>query len=719
MRQRERRNKQRRQQLKEVFIFAGTTEGRTLAEELILEGVPCTVSVATEYGTYDMAEAEGLRLLAGRLTKEEMREKFASGDYACVVDATHPFATVVTKEIKEAAAEEGLPCLRLSRATKHTESDRGVYVDSLNEALDYLKKSSGNILLTTGSKDLSKIAKGIGDNERLYARVLPSSESIGLCEDAGLKGRHVIAMQGPFSEKMNIALIEALNAKYILTKETGNTGGFEEKLSAAKKTGAIPVIIRNPELAQKRGAEAQKEGTADTVSYFKGNALEVKEKLSDILGISMNIEETCSLSLVGLGPGRPNLMTKAAEAAIANADVVFGAERLIKSVEKLLHGKPSFPWYQSDKILDYLKEHLEYSKPVVLFSGDTGFFSGAVTMLRDLRKRGEEEDYDVELFCGISSVVYFCSKIGVAWHDARLISRHGRGCNVIGNVRNHKKCLLLVSDVEELNALGETFCKAEQEGILPKLHIFYGYQLSYPEEVVDETDAEGLRQIGAKGLYVLMIVNDGAGETVITPGLPDGAFIRDKAPMTKEEVRVLSLSKLQLTRDAVLYDIGAGTGSISVEAALLCTDGQVYALEYKEDALEVTRRNKEHFCLENMEVISGKAPEGLEELPKPSHAFIGGSAGNMREILEVLLEKNPEIRIVVNCIALETLSELLNILKELPVTEPEYVQLTASRGEKVGKYHLLKSQNSIFIVSFNGMKPSGIATDRLSDGDKS
>ena len=148
--------------------------------------------------------------------------------------------------------------------------------------------------------------------------------------------------------------------------------------------------------------------------------------------------------------------------------------------------------------------------------------------------------------------------------------------------------------------------------------------------------------------------------------------------MTKEEVRTVSLSKLRLTADSVCYDVGAGTGSLSIEMALRAHQGQVWAIEKKEDAL---------------------APEALKDLPAPTHAFIGGSSGNLKEIVKLLLEKNPQVRIVINCITLETVSEALETAKEFGFEENEIVQLSAARSKAIGRYHMMMGENPIYIIT--------------------
>ena len=174
--------------------------------------------------------------------------------------------------------------------------------------------------------------------------------------------------------------------------------------------------------------------------------------------------------------------------------------------------------------------------------------------------------------------------------------------------------------------------------------------------------------------------------------------------MTKEEVRSVSLSKLRLTEDSICYDVGAGTGSVSVEMALRADQGQVFAIEKKEEAAALLEENKQKFAVDNLEIIKGEAPQALENLPAPTHAFIGGSSGNLKEIVALLLGKNPQVRIVINCITLETISEALDVLKEYGFQQREVVQLAASRSKEIGRYHLMMGENPIYIITCQNPK---------------
>ena len=182
-------------------------------------------------------------------------------------------------------------------------------------------------------------------------------------------------------------------------------------------------------------------------------------------------------------------------------------------------------------------------------------------------------------------------------------------------------------------------------------------------------------------------------------GIPDDEFIRGEVPMTKSEVRSVVLSRLALSSDSVVYDVGAGTGSVSVECALAAYDGEVFAVEKEADAVDLIRQNKLKFRTDNLRVIAGRAPEALAELPAPTHAFIGGSSGNMRGIVSLILDKNPRCRIVAAAISLETAAELCAIMKETGFAETEVVCLNVSKARRAGDYNLMIGQNPVYIFT--------------------
>lgn len=461
------------------------------------------------------------------------------------------------------------------------------------------------------------------------------------------------------------------------------------------------------------------------------------------------------LALVGIGVGARKARTLEAQEALEGAQVIFGAPAVLRMLQEdpvfcerdqgtertVLFGSKRehrtwIPEYDSRKILAYLEEHPEIRRAAVAYSGDSGFYSGAASMAALVRSGRNSNPADLggragcsgaasmavldgnsdsgdfsgqqlpglRLVCGVSSISWFAARAGIPWQDMKILSSHGRECNVVGQVRRHPKCFLLLSGVEDLRRTGALLEEAQNRGVLGELRLICGYSLSRPEEEIRECTAAQLREADREGLYVLYIEHRDAMDTPVVPGLPDSAFTRGKVPMTSAEIRALSLCRLRLTAQAVLYDVGAGTGSVSVEAALMCPEGTVYSIERSEKAVALLKENRDRFCLSNMRIIEGEAPEALDALPAPTHAFIGGSGGNLKEILRLLLRKNPTVRIVVNCITMETLMEIRAALEKLPVCDVEWTQVSAARGDTLGRYHYLRAQNPVFVISFTGRK---------------
>ena len=245
----------------DILIFAGTTEGRLLAEYASAKGIGCYVSVATEYGETLLRDLENATVLTGRMDGQAIRTFIEEKKIRLVIDATHPFARAVTENIRAACAEAGkhLPvrCVRCLRQDdkvcggpecgEEPEETSGIIrVDSVQEAVEYLQQTTGNILITTGSKELKLYTEIRDYRDRCYARVLSAGPSVQESVRLGFEGSHLIAMQGPFSVEMNLALLHQTKAAYFVTKETGRAGGFEEKLEAAQKAGAVLVVIGRP-----------------------------------------------------------------------------------------------------------------------------------------------------------------------------------------------------------------------------------------------------------------------------------------------------------------------------------------------------------------------------------------------------------------------------------------------------------------------------------------
>ena len=185
-------------------------------------------------------------------------------------------------------------------------------------------------------------------------------------------------------------------------------------------------------------------------------------------------------------------------------------------------------------------------------------------------------------------------------------------------------------------------------------------------------------------------------------GIKDEEFIRGKVPMTKAEIRAMVMVKAAIQPGDIVADIGAGTGSLSIEAALCCPKGAVYSIERNPEGIELIRKNAEKFGCRNIHTIAGTAPEAMEGLPKMDVIIIGGSSGNMNEIIRLLLDKNPKVRIVINCITLETVTEAMNAIRDFSLTDVDIVQLSAARSKSIGRYHMMMGENPIYIISCSG-----------------
>ena len=658
-----------------VVIFAGTTEGRELAEFLARQEVRAHAFVATEYGETLLRGGGSLTVHQGRLDEKQMEETLRELKPEAAVDATHPYAAVVSGNIRRAAEAAGIRYIRLLRAEEAVSEEDCVSVDSVEEAAVFLAGTEGKILAATGSKELAKYTAIPGYRERVTARVLSTAEAVAACEKLGFRGKNLICMQGPFSEELNTALLRQIGARWLVTKESGKEGGFGEKIRAAKKAGARVVLIGRPDPAEE-GADG----------------FAVRRLLCGLLKIRTKRE----ITLAGIGMGGEGAMTEEARQALNEAELVIGSGRMLAEAHSL--GKPCFDSYKAEEIREYVENHPEYERVVILLSGDVGFYSGA-------RKLGQVfADQKIRICCGIASPVYLCGRLSMPWEDVKLLSLHGRAENLIGAVRANAKVFALAGGGDGVNALCEKLLYYGFSNVT----VYVGERLSYPEERIRRGTPKELLGQSFDPLCSVLIENPNPEKRSVC-GLEDEAFIRGKVPMTKSEVRSVSLAKLGLTRDAVVYDVGAGTGSVSVEAALLAPEGAVYAVEKKEEAVALLKENRQKFAADNLFVVPGLAPEALEELPAPTHVFIGGSSGNLRQIMELALAKNPGARIVLNAIALETAAEALECVKTLPVKDADICCVTVGKAREVGNYHMMMGQNPVYIISCTGDGTGGAA----------
>lgn len=647
-----------------LLLFAGTTEGREIVHCCAGLDVAVYACVATEYGQALLGEQPNLTVLAGRKTADDMIRLIEELSPRLVIDATHPYAQEVTANIRLACSRTGTEYLRLLRQSECGMQDC-VFVPDTRAAAEYLAAHTGNVLLTTGSKELAAYTALPHYQERLYARVLPVRESIEHALSLGFSGRNLICMQGPFSRELNAAMLRSVHAHWLVTKDTGEAGGFEEKLLAAKDAGAKVLVIHRP---------VEEDGVSLS---------ECRELLARLFAKA----EKKEIIILGAGPGAEGLLTGQAAEACRRAQLLIGAPRVVQSLSQLC---PNTLHAILPGEIAQLVEQSPYQRIVIAMSGDIGFYSGAKKLLPLLEK------YSPVLLPGISSVIYFCSRLGVGWEDAVLCSSHGRSCNYIAKIHRSHKVLLLSGGSQSVRCILETLT----EYGLGDVRVSVGENLSYPNEKITVGTAQELSSREFDPLALLLVENPCPHHR--TPGLPDEAFLRGEIPMTKSEVRAVTLSKLALSKDAVCWDVGAGTGSVALEMAIAAEDGMVFAVECNAAACALIEQNKRHLGVANLSVVPGLAPEALQALDAPTHVFIGGSKGNLKGIVQAALLKNPHVRIVINTVTAESFAEAVSILKELPVREVEILQISAARSRKAGAYHLMTAQNPIFLFSCTG-----------------
>ena len=651
-----------------LCVFAGTSEGRQLVKWLAsFDGLSITACAATEYGGELLEEIPGVKVSAQRLDEGQMEAFFKEENFDYVVDATHPYAPIVTENIRNACTATGTAYLRLLRDGGLPEDC--VCVDSTADAVEWLSHREETVLLTVGSKELAAYKGLPGFAERYYARVLPVADSIELCKQVGVPTAHIIAMQGPFTKELNGAILHATGARILVTKQTGTKGGFWEKAEAARATGAQLLVIGRPDHVA--GLSFQ-----ETAAFLCGE-----------LGLTPKKRVT----VVGIGPGDREHRTLAAEKAIAQADCLIGAKRMLEAVAA--PGQTREEQIAPKKIVEAIQAHPECTRFTVVMAGDIGFYSGTKKLLPMLK------DWEVTLEPGLSSLVTLCAKLGTSYEDVVPVSLHGRDCDIARALRRHKRIFALVGGENGMGDLCRTLCDAD----LGEARVSVGEALGYPEEKITVGTAEELSKMTFHKLSVALI--EWNGETVVTHGLPDGTFQRGShengtpVPMTKREIRSAALSHLELTENAICWDIGAGTGSVAIEMALQADRGQVFAIEKKPEALALLRENALRLHVTNLTAVEGLAPAACEALPAPTHVFIGGSSGQMEALLTLIWKKNPQARIVASAVALETVGELARCAK---VYGGEGVCITVANTRAAGPYTLMQGQNPVYLFTFPG-----------------
>ena len=398
--------------------------------------------------------------------------------------------------------------------------------------------------------------------------------------------------------------------------------------------------------------------------------------------------------LIGIGMGDSDYLISYAEQKIAQADIYIGAKRMLEPFE-IYQGRRLLS-YKPKEMKEYLLQEQEWQSAVVLLSGDSGFFSGAKGILEEFA----DTPYEIQCIPGISSISYFSAKLGMNWEDMYIASAHGRKENLIGRIAQNERTFALLGGGRQLKEL----CEKLQYYGMNEVRLFVGENLSYAvgtieegERIIQGSPAEMQKQ--SFGNLISMIAENPAPQKRMGE-FKDEEFIRGKVPMTKCEVRTVSIAKLDLQENSVLYDIGAGTGSVSIEIAAKYPGIKVYAIEKNEEAVSLIQENRQKFCTDNVEIISGEALEILHnsQLDMPTHIFVGGSGGNFKEMAQWLFTQNPRLHMVANAVSLNSIAEIYETVEDLQL-QAEVVSMNVSKSKKMGGYHMMMANNPVYIFT--------------------
>lgn len=386
------------------------------------------------------------------------------------------------------------------------------------------------------------------------------------------------------------------------------------------------------------------------------------------------------LFIVGFGPGDERLQSTKTKEILSSAQRILSTSRISQSDNQIENIKLS-------ELLTELRRP-QTGITVVLVSGDCCFFSISKQLVNEF-----SNIYDIELVSGISSIQYFSAKLAVTYDDALITSMHGRDGRIVPKVCYNKKVFALTGG----DFKAHDICSSLWESGLGNVKIWVGEKLSYPNERIVHGTASELKELIFDDLSVMYIENTEAQNPYLP--LRDDDFIRRDVPMTKEEVRWLTLQKLQLSQYDIVYDIGAGTGSVSIEMARKVCNGFVYAIENKAEAYELILENRKKHGAYNLSVIKAKAPDGMAYLPIPQKVFIGGSSGNMDEIVKCVVDRNSDVRIVANAITLQSISQILQSFEKHGLTNIDTICVNISKSKKLGTYDMMMAQNPVYIVT--------------------
>ncbi len=391
--------------------------------------------------------------------------------------------------------------------------------------------------------------------------------------------------------------------------------------------------------------------------------------------------------IVGAGPWSETQLTNRATEIIKSAQIILTTSHF--EFSPILCDK-NVRVLSIDKICEFLNNSNEYESVAVLASGDVGFYSIANTIKNRLNSSS-----DIEFISGISSFQYLSSKLMIPYENIKLVSLHGKYSNIVA-LASYNEYVFCLTGGE--NSPQSIINKLYSKG-LSELEITVGSNLSYENESIVTSKISDLIDKSFDGISVLLIHNK--NYTLAHSQILDEDFTRAKVPMTKQIVRDSSVALLDISPKDIVYDVGAGTGSVSIVMAKKAHEGTVYALEKNPNATELIRQNIKKLGAYNVEVIDSEASLAIEELPNPNKVFIGGSSGNLKEIVELILSKNKHADIIVTAVTLQTLSATLRIFEDLKLNT-QIFNVTVAKAQKLGSYDLMTGENPVYIIKAKG-----------------
>lgn len=410
------------------------------------------------------------------------------------------------------------------------------------------------------------------------------------------------------------------------------------------------------------------------------------------------------LTIIGIGPGSAEYFMPAARNRMREVHTVIAARRILPMLREIC-GDVETEFLPMGKIKDTLEmiDGLlrEEKKVALIVSGDPLMYSLYKTILN----QEISADWEMEVIPGIGSMQMLGAAFGETMEDARLVSVHGRSRtpgSVALCVTENPKVFFLCSKEQGPAWLSQIMLDYH----LDDVEVFAGANLSYEDQILASGSPEEMVGKEFPSLCVAMIKNPHPRPVTRPCFLSDEDFERGRTPMTKEEIRVLILHKMKIHPDDVIWDIGAGTGSVSVECARQAPFGQVHSVERDEAAIHLIEKNRDKFELNNLFIYQGDAARCTADLPAPDKVFIGGSGGKLGEIMKNIAAFDREIRVTVSAVTLETIAEAGEILGNYDA-DYDVIQATVGRGRKIGSYHIMDTNNPVMIFTATIHGPGG------------